>query len=347
MNGSLRNLMRLPSRKGSAVCGIVVLLAGVGIWFYSTTSPLADYVPLALVFLSAIVAIAGKSWDDGRQGLSRLTLTGRVLIALAILGLIGGIRNTQMNHAKLDRTRDLAYSQLMDGISMVLFPITSSWSEPPTNNIDILAKAREAATVDVLARTRIVPFADPAEDTMAMIEDSRFFVITANGARVTSSCGLPHRGFRALYELFDFCVDGGDAKMRDTVQAFIDDLDPRTTDLLNAVLENEFYVSRYRNLAQHEALYYQGLRDEVGANSATADQTWLALLAVARDLRLRADDDDASSPQDEWSPWLYLGTYYFGRDADAGDYDEFIEDVAAFVKHVDSATSQRHLIDTY
>ncbi|MDE0625090.1 MAG: hypothetical protein OXH99_01710 [Bryobacterales bacterium] len=343
MKASLPNLTRLLSRQCLAVCGIVVLLAAVGIWFYSTTSSLADYVPLALVFLSAIVAIAGKSWDDSRQGLSRVTLTGRVLVALAVFGLIGGVRNTQSNQSKLERTRELAYSQLMKGISMVLFPITSSWREPPTNNIDILAKARETATVDVLASTRIVPFAD----TMAMIEDTRLFLITANGARVRSSCGLPHRGFRALYELFDFCVDGGEAKMRDTAQAFVGDLDSQTVDLLNAILENEFYKSQYSNLAQHEAFYYQGLRDEVGADSKTADRTWLALLAVARDMLPRKNDDDASSAQDEWSPWLYLGTYYFGRNTDAGDYKIFIDTVAAFVEHVDATTSQRHRIDTY
>ena len=347
MSGSQSDSTRLPLRQRLAVGAVLILLIAVAIWFYSTTSPVADYVPLALVFLSAVVAIAGKSWDDSRQGLSRVTLTGRVLVVLAVLGLVGGVRNTQINHAKLETTRALAYSELMEGLSMVLFPITSSWREAPTNNIDILAKARDAATVDALATTRIVPFADPVEDTMAMTEDTRSFLITENGARVSSSCGLPHRGFRALYELFDFCVDGGAAKMGDAAQAFVSDLDPQTVDLLNAILEHKFYLSRYRNLAQHEALYYQGLRDEVGDDPVTADRTWLALLAVARDLLPRADDDDASSPEDERSPWLYLGTYYFGRNSDSADYETFIERVASFVQHVDAVAGQRHLIDTF
>ena len=252
MNDRQSGFTKLSLLRCSAVCASVILLLAGAIWFYSTTSPLADYVPLALVFLSAIVAIAGKSWDDSRQGLSRVTPTGRVLVALAVLGLVGGIRNTQMNHAKLERTRNLAYSQLMDGISMVLFPITSSWREPPTSNMDILARARDATTIDTLKTTRIVPFADPVEDSMAMIEDTRFFLITANGVRVKSTCGLPHRGFRALYELFDFCVDSGDTKIRNAAQAFVSDLDPHTLDLLNTFLENKFYLSRYRNLAQHE-----------------------------------------------------------------------------------------------
>ena len=92
----------------------------------------------------------------------------------------------------------------MNGISMVLFPITSSWKELPTNDIDIIAKAQNATTVEVLAKTRIVPFADPVEDIMAMLDDPRFFVVTARGTRVTTPCGAPHRGFRGALRTVRF-----------------------------------------------------------------------------------------------------------------------------------------------
>ena len=251
-----------------------------------------------LVFLAAITAIRGKSWDDSRTGFSRITLTDLFLLALAIIGLVGGVRNTQINHSKLaevDTIRNIAYEEIMDGISMILFPITSSWRDPPSNTMEILDRAQNAVSVDVLAKTRIVPFPDRADDMVAMMEDTRFYLISQNGTRLASQCGVPHLGFRALYELFDFCVANGEAKIEKAQQQFVSYLDAKTVPLLHAILTDVFYESRYRNLAQYEEHFYQGLRDEVGESLAAPDQTWLALIEVSRALLSKSGDDSSPS----------------------------------------------------
>ena len=352
MSDSQSMFERRPIRQWLMISVVVVLIFAVATWFYATRSPIADYVPLILVFLLAMAAIPGKSWDDRRQGFSRLTLTGRVIVILALLGLVGGIRNTQINHAKLadnEKVRQIAYRQLVDGISMILFPITSSWGEPPTNDIEILAKAQGATTIDALAKTRIVPFLDPAEDLMAMIQDPRLFSVSASGTRVASRCGVPHGGFLALYELFDFCINSGESKIKEARQTFLSQFAPKTIQLLHDIQDDEFYTARYRNLAQHKTHYYQGLRDEAGEDLATGDRTWQALVILSRKLLPRTTDEDTSGPHDKPSPWLYLGTHYFGhgQNFDSAAYKTFIEKVDTFVKHVRAVTNQVNLIDTF
>ncbi|HVO59378.1 MAG TPA: hypothetical protein VMT53_00510 [Terriglobales bacterium] len=330
----------------------VALLVGIGIWFYVTRSFAADYVPLLLIFASAIAAIAGKSWDDQQKGFSRITLKGRVLAALAVLGFIGGIRSTQISHEKLKevgKIQTIAYHQLMEGVSMILFPITSSWRNPPKNDVDILVSAQDAQTVDLLRKTRIVPFADQTQDVMMMTADPRMFSVTANGVRIASSCGYPHRGFRALYELFDFCIDGGEVKIKESEQIFISNLDPETIRLVHDVLEDEFYISHYKNLSQHDDLFYQGLYEEAGTKNEamTADRTWRAMLEVQRTLLPENNSSKKDQRKEKTSPWLYLGTYYFSGDSNYAGYQDFLAKIGRLVKHIDMVTKSNNMIDTF
>ena len=162
---------------------------------------------------------------------------------------------------------------------------------------------------------------------------------------------IPHPGVQALYELFDLCVTNGEEKLTQVKQMYLDKLDLKTIQLIDDILNDEFYVSRYRNLAQHEDLFYQGLWDETGEIPPTADPKWLALRELVRRMSSGADAapgaDDA--PADgEPSGWLYLGTYYFGySNPDYAAYQTFIGKVAAFVKHVGNIINQRNLIDTF
>lgn len=332
---------------------VLVVLVAVGVWLYATTSLLADYAPLFLVFGSAIAAIAGKSWDEDKKGLAHVTTKGRLLAALAVLGLVVGIRNTEISHSKLKevgKIQSVAYHQLMEGVSMMLFPITSSWREPPKNDAEILARATDQKTIDVMAGTRIVPFADPVRDTMMMTEDPRMFALSANGVRLSSSCGQPHRGFRALYELFDFCIDTGEAKVKESEQIFMSNLDAETIRLVQDVLGDEFYVAHYKNLAQHDDLYYQGLYDEASTRgkSLKSDRTWRAMLAVQRALLPEQNDPASRAGKERTSPYLYLGTYYFGQNnSDSMDYRRFIQKVDTLVKHVGTLTNSKSVIDTF
>ena len=355
LSQEVRSILSPPPTSSSATRPLFAIVAFVAlatavIWFYSTESPAADYVPLALLFLSAMAAIRGKSWDDTRQGISRVTLTGFLLFALALLGLVGGIRDTQMSHSRLagiETIQDIAYRQLMAGISMVLFPITSTWREPPTNDMDIIDMAQDATTIDALQNTRLVPYPNRAEDIMAMMQDTRFFLVSPNGTRVTTRCGAPHQGFRAIYELFDFCVASGDATIREVQQTFIGTLDATTVRLLNDVLDDDFFKSTYSNLAQHEQLFYQGIQEETGENLTGANRTWLALVEVSREMFSDERLDDTAAPTQEPSLWLFLGTYYFGNDSDTQAYRSFIQKVREFVLHVNTVTNRQDLIDTF
>lgn len=331
-----------------------VALASVfllGTWLYSTRSPVAEYVPLLLVFVSAVTGIAGKSWDHTKNGFARVTLKGRVLVLIAMLGLIVGVKNTRSSHARLAEVgavREIADEQPIDGVSMMLYPITSSWREPPQSDAEKLQAAAAEPTVEALTETRLLPFADPVEDVMANIEAPRLYLVGVNGTRVVAHGGPPHRGFRALYELIDFFVDVGDAKVRETERTFLSILDPKTIMLLNNILDDEFYKSRYRNLSQHEDLFFQGLLDEAGDSvPSNADRSSLALLAVQRSL-LPSGDETAKQEVGP-SRSLYLGTYYFGPSAarDSTTYLAFIAKIGELVRHVSGILQSDHVIETY
>ena len=323
---------------------VVAVVCAFAIWVYFPSSPATDYVPLVLLFLSAVAAIRGKSWDENRHGFARVTLTGLIIFVLAFLGLVAGIRTSQQKLAEVEQFRAIAYNQLMEGISMILFPITSSWRESALNDAEILDKALDPTTVDDLSKTRLVPFTDQVENFMAALSDTRFHLITARGIRVASTCGSPHPGFRALYELFDFCVANGEERLTQTKQMYLGKLDLKTIQLIDAILKDEFFMSRYRNLAQHEDLYYQGLWDEIGDVPATADRTWIALVELTG---LGKDTDDTRNRDGYPSSWLYLGTYYFDNDLDSSTYQAFIRKVGAFVKHVGDILEREDLIDTF
>lgn len=354
-NLSSRSISRWVSRsvRNGRLLGrfsVVAALAASAFWYYRTESREADYVPLALLFVSAIAAIRGKSWDDTRQGMSRLTLTGYLLAALALIGLAGGIRDTQTSHSQLagvETIQRIAYEQLMTGVSMVLFPITSTWRDPPATDLELLSRAADEVTITALRNTRLVPHPDPGEDFVAMTEDTRFFLISPQGARLTTQCGVPHQGFRAIYELFDFCVASGYARIMETQQTFIGALDAETIALLHEVLDDEFFQSNYRNLAQHEALFYQGMQAETGRSARDADQTWLALLQITRDLFSEESPDDSEASTQEESPWLVLGTYYFDGNTDMHGYHTFVDKVRKLVLHVGKITGKHDLIDSF
>ncbi|HEV3481216.1 MAG TPA: hypothetical protein VGR97_02690 [Candidatus Acidoferrales bacterium] len=349
---SEHNVKTSPPASRVTVFALLFLVA-VAVWLYATTSLLADYAPLILVFVSAIAGIVGKSWNEDKKGLARVTTKGWLLAALAALGFVVGIRNTEISHSKLKevgKIQTVAYHQLMEGVSMMLFPITSSWREPPKNDADILSRAADQKTIDLLTGTRIVPFADPVRDTMMMVGDTRMFAVSAKDVRISSSCGQPHGTFRALYELFDFCVDTGEAKVKESEQIFLSNLDSETIRLVQDMLGDEYYVSHYKNLAHHDDLYYQGLYDEAvtRGTAPSSDQTWRALIAVQRTLLPEQNDPASPGRKDKTSPYLYLGTYYFGQNnSDSTAYRQFLQKVGALVKHVETVTNSQNVIDTF
>jgi len=54
-----------------------------------------DYIPSTVAFSAALVALVGKpKWDPEKRGLPRLTVTGRLTLALATIALLSSFALT-------------------------------------------------------------------------------------------------------------------------------------------------------------------------------------------------------------------------------------------------------------
>jgi hypothetical protein len=60
-----------------------------------------EYIGLIIVFISALVAIKGGTWNKNKKGLKKITLTGYLTMICAIIGLVASIILT--NKASIER----------------------------------------------------------------------------------------------------------------------------------------------------------------------------------------------------------------------------------------------------
>lgn len=66
-----------------------------------------DYLGVFVVFLAALVAVKGGTWDNNKKGLRKITLTGLASIIIACLGFLIsiGVTNSSKKEADINRER--------------------------------------------------------------------------------------------------------------------------------------------------------------------------------------------------------------------------------------------------
>src|SRR6266568_8966791 len=79
-----------------------------------------DYLPSIVAFAAALVALVGKpKWDPEKRGLRRLTLTGRLTLALASIAILSSFALTwraqqaaDLRRTQQDRITRVAHTEL-------------------------------------------------------------------------------------------------------------------------------------------------------------------------------------------------------------------------------------------
>ena len=79
-----------------------------------------DYIPAAVAFAAVLVALAGKpKWDPTKEGIRRLTTTGRVTLAVAVMALVASVALTlraqqaaDLQRVQRDRITRVAHTEL-------------------------------------------------------------------------------------------------------------------------------------------------------------------------------------------------------------------------------------------
>lgn len=91
-----------------------------------------DYLPILIGFISALVGIFGKSWDDQKQGIKRITTKGWITISLAIVSF--GVAGWTL-HSKKEQLRDrqeqltsVSNRQIIEGVNYLVRNLINSGS---------------------------------------------------------------------------------------------------------------------------------------------------------------------------------------------------------------------------
>jgi hypothetical protein len=205
---------------------------------------LLDYLPILVVFLSAIVGITGETWDAEKSGLAKLTLKGRIVIAIACISLVYGMFITYDTHKKLDQKVQLALladQQLLDGIAFILKPLCSGYDSKEDRSIKhVFAYLRDENNLNNVGHTRLM------DDV---------------GGSIVVNTKQGYKEVKHVYQLFDEYIDAGEKLINASINKYSAVLEVEDLINIDSILQDEFFTDKYR-LSGRRSYFELGLLDE-------------------------------------------------------------------------------------
>lgn len=208
---------------------------------------LLDYVPSILAFAFAVLALVGKTTDDKRHGIRKVTTIGWVVLSLSIFSLGLGLFTIYSKHIALDKraaVAELTRARLTQGIALMLRPFCrvdelNSKLEIPR----LFAVMRSDANLKAVGKARTVKWPG------------------MGGRVVAGSKLLPYEMFDEVYQLLDFYIAEGERMTKETLSSFGGYLSEDEIITLSTLLSDGFLNGEYR-LSGKLDYFQQGLKDE-------------------------------------------------------------------------------------
>jgi hypothetical protein len=209
-----------------------------------------------LVFASALVGIAGKTWDPKKSGFARLTLQGRVVISIACLSLGYGLFTVYDNHRELDQKAQLsqiAHRQILYGIAEMLKPLCHYTNDVRQYSIEqTFSQIRNGTNLEKAGHERLV---------------------SKLGGTIVATTSRGYSEVEQLYQLYDLYIEDGSNLINDALVKFSSIISPQDIIYVEEMLQDDFFIHTYK-LSGRKNYFDLGLYDEKDG-AVNGDSPWL------------------------------------------------------------------------
>lgn len=202
-----------------------------------------DFIPIVIAFFVSLVGVVGGTWKSENSGIKKVTLTGWVVIVLAILSCTYGIRTIHLKNQEIfqvDRIRTMSHSQITDGVNFLIRHLFTQELEEKES----LKKSLDALT---------------DEDYQRKIGQTLLVSYPELGGDIVSDG--PLGVFENPYELYDANIEHGKYLLNDVLIKYARFLKPETIILINKVLHDDFFRNRFQ-FSQHKTLFVEDLMEK-------------------------------------------------------------------------------------
>ncbi|GEM_PF-7053160 len=114
-----------------------------------------DYIIISIGFISALIGIFGKSWDEEKKGIKRITIKGWVTIFLTIASFIFAGWSMHSKKEQLEfrqeRLTNIANRQILNGINYLIRDLISQKS-----NEEIFTKLKDTTFLSEIGKESLI-----------------------------------------------------------------------------------------------------------------------------------------------------------------------------------------------
>jgi hypothetical protein len=199
-----------------------------------------DYIPILIIFLSALIGIFGKSWDESKKGIKRITPKGWITITLAVFSFFFAILTINSKNQRLLKISEIkvfAEKQIFEGTNYLIRHLVSHDLRIEKSNSEIFKSLKDTSYLFDCGKSIII---NP--DSSGLVFDG------SNG------------GFIHSWELYAANIATGERILNDALVKYIDILEPETIILINEVLNDNFFIKKFKlkdaKMYFDEAIYH-------------------------------------------------------------------------------------------
>lgn len=187
-----------------------------------------DYLPILIGLLSALLGIFGKSWDENKQGIKRITTKGWITIFIALTSFVFASWTIKAKNEKLSKIADIktiANQQVLNGVNYMLRDLVI----PSKSNDTLFSKLK---------------------DTTYLIKIGQQILINPDSSGTIYN-GI-NGGFTHSFELHSANIKYGQELMNDAILKYSSVIDPETIVLINNICNDKFFKEKFTLATQIE-----------------------------------------------------------------------------------------------
>lgn len=185
-----------------------------------------DYLPIIIGLFAALVGIFGKSWDEKKAGIKRITLKGWMVILLAVVSFAFAAWTIAKKNEQLSKVADIktiANKQIFEGVNYFLRDLVV----PNKSNDSIFIELKDTSFL-----------AKVGHEILINPDSSGVIVNGING------------DFIHPFELHSANIKYAEGLLNDAIIKYSSVVDPETIILINNIISDKFYKEKFKLTTQ-------------------------------------------------------------------------------------------------